>query len=62
MGKRVTAVHGDVANHEDLGRLFAQIKKQKRKIDILFANAGTAKDAPPGTVTEELFDGGIAQV
>src|SRR6267154_391990 len=62
MGKSVTAVQGDVANHDDLDRLFAQIKKQKRKIDILFANAGIAKDAPPGTITEELFDGGIAQV
>jgi NAD(P)-dependent dehydrogenase (short-subunit alcohol dehydrogenase family) len=51
-----------VANHDDLDRLFAQIKKQKGKLDILFANAGIAKDAPLGTITEELFDGGIAQV
>jgi len=57
MGKNVTAVQGDVANLDDLDRLFAQIKKQ-----ILFANAGIAKDAPLGTSTEELFDGGIAQV
>ena len=62
MGKNVTAVQGDVANLEDLDRLFAQIKKQKGKLDILFANAGIAKDAPPGTITEELFDGGVAQV
>jgi len=51
-----------VANLDDLDRLFAQIKKQKGKLDILFANAGIAKDAPPGTITEELFDGGVAQV
>ena len=62
MGKNVTAVQGDVANLDDLDRLFAQIKKGKGKLDILFANAGIAKDAPPGTITEELFDGGIAQV
>jgi len=62
IGKNVTAVQGDVANFDDLDRLFAQIKKQKGKIDILFANAGIAKDAPLGTSTEELFDGGIAQV
>jgi len=62
MGKNVTAVQGDVANLDDLDRLFAQIKKQKGKLDILFANAGIAKDAPPGTITEELFDGGVAQV
>jgi NAD(P)-dependent dehydrogenase (short-subunit alcohol dehydrogenase family) len=62
MGKNVTAVQGDVANLDDLNPLFAQIKKQKGKLDILFANAGIAKDAPLGTITEELFDGGIAQV
>jgi len=62
MGKNVTAVQGEVANFDDLDRLFAQIKKQKGKLDILFANAGIAKYAPLGTSTEELFDGGIAQV
>lgn len=62
MGKNVAAVQGDVANLDDLDRLFAQIKKQKGKLDILFANAGIAKYAPLGTITEELFDGGIAQV
>jgi NAD(P)-dependent dehydrogenase (short-subunit alcohol dehydrogenase family) len=62
MGKNVTAVQGDVANLDDLDRLFAQIKKQKGKIDILFANAGIAKYAPLGTITEELFDRSIAQV
>jgi NAD(P)-dependent dehydrogenase (short-subunit alcohol dehydrogenase family) len=62
MGENVTAVQGDVANLDDLNRLFAQIKKQKGKLDILFANAGIAKDAPLGTITEEFFDGRIAQL
>jgi NAD(P)-dependent dehydrogenase (short-subunit alcohol dehydrogenase family) len=62
IGKNVTAVQGDVANLDDLDRLFAQIKKQKGKIDILFANAGIAKYAQLGTITEEFFDGAIAQV
>ena len=61
MGKNVAAIPGDVANLDDLDRLLAQIKKQKGRIDILFANAGIAKYAPLGTRTEELFDGGIAQ-
>ena len=56
IGKNVTAVQGDVANLDDLDRLFAQIKKQKGKLDILFANAGIAKYAQLGTITEELFD------
>ena len=61
-GIGLATVQGDVANLDHLDRLFAQIKKQKGKLDILFANAGIAKYVPPGTITEELFDGGIAQV
>jgi NAD(P)-dependent dehydrogenase (short-subunit alcohol dehydrogenase family) len=52
--KNVAAIQGDVANLDDLDRLFAQIKKGMS--DILFANAGIAKYAPLGTITEELFD------
>lgn len=56
IGKNVTAVQGDVSNLADLDRLFAQIKKEKGKIDIVFANAGVAKYAPLGKITEELYD------
>jgi len=56
VGKNVTAVQGDVANLDDRDRLFAQIKKEKGKIDVLFANAGISKYAPLGTIAEELFD------
>src|SRR4026209_1309376 len=43
MGKNVTAVQGDVSNLDDLDRLFVQIKKEKGKLHILFANAGVAR-------------------
>ena len=56
IGKNVTAVQGDVSNLGDLDRLFAQIKKEKSKLDIVFANAGVAKYAPFGKITEELYD------
>jgi len=56
IGKNVTAVQGDISNLADLDRLFAQIKKEKGKIDIVFANAGVAKYAPLGKITEELYD------
>src|SRR3989454_5850079 len=56
IGKNVTAVQGDVSNLGDLDRLFAQIKKEKSKLDIVFANAGAAKYAPFGKITEELYD------
>jgi NAD(P)-dependent dehydrogenase (short-subunit alcohol dehydrogenase family) len=35
IGAKVTGVQGDVANLGDLGRLFAQIKQEKGKLDIL---------------------------
>jgi NAD(P)-dependent dehydrogenase (short-subunit alcohol dehydrogenase family) len=56
IGKNVTAIQGDVSNLDDLDRLFAQIKKEKGKIDIVFANAGVSRYAPLGTITEDFFD------
>jgi NAD(P)-dependent dehydrogenase (short-subunit alcohol dehydrogenase family) len=56
IGKNVTGVQGDVQKLADLDRLFAQIKREKGKLDIVFANAGVAKYAGLGSITEELFD------
>jgi NAD(P)-dependent dehydrogenase (short-subunit alcohol dehydrogenase family) len=56
IGRNVTGVQGDVSNLGDLDRLFAQIKKEKGRLDIVFANAGVAKYAPIGKITEELYD------
>ena len=56
IGKNVTGVQGDVAKLGDLDRLFSQIKREKGRLDIVFANAGVVKLAPLGTITEELYD------
>src|SRR2546422_555514 len=56
IGRNVTGVQGDVSNLGDLDRLFAQIKREKGKLDIVFANAGVAKYAPFGKITEEHYD------
>src|SRR5258708_36078436 len=56
IGKNVTAVQGDVASLSELDRLYDTVKKQNRKVDIIFANAGLAKLAPFGTVDEGFFD------
>src|ERR1700719_4110075 len=56
IGKNVTGVQGDVSKLADLDRLFAQIKREKGKLDVLFANAGVAKYARLGSITEQLFD------
>ena len=52
----MSAVQGDVSNLGDLDRLFANIKREKAKLDVVFANAGGAKFAPLGKITEEHFD------
>ena len=56
VGKNVTGVQGDVSNLGDLDRLFAQVKREKSKLDIVFANAGIATFAPLGTITEEHYN------
>src|SRR5262244_2046003 len=56
IGRNVTGVQGDVSNLGDLDRLFAQIKREKGKLDIVFANAGFARYVPLGSITEELYD------
>src|SRR6185436_1701919 len=54
--KNVTAVQGDVSKLSDLDRLFAQIKREQGRLDILFVNAGVARYAPLGSITEEFYD------
>jgi len=56
IGRNVTAVPGDVTRLADLDRLFATVKEQKGRIDIVFANAGFAEAAPLGDISEEQFD------
>ncbi len=56
LGDRATAIRGDVANLEDLDRLFAQVREQFGRVDVLFANAGIAPFVPSEAVTEEHFD------
>jgi NAD(P)-dependent dehydrogenase (short-subunit alcohol dehydrogenase family) len=56
IGKNATAVQGDVASLTDLDRLYDEINKQNRKIDVIFANAGIAQLAPFGTVGEKFYD------
>jgi NAD(P)-dependent dehydrogenase (short-subunit alcohol dehydrogenase family) len=55
IGRNVTSVQGDVSKLEDLDRLFARIKQEKGKLDVVFANAGIAQFAPLGQITEEHF-------
>src|SRR5580700_10790814 len=56
IGRHVTGVQGDVSNLGDLDRLFEQIKQEKGTLDIVFANAGVARYAPLGEITEDSYD------
>src|SRR5437763_12757587 len=54
IGRDVTGIQGDVSKLDDLDRLFTQIKREQGKLDIVFANAGVAKFAAFGEITEEF--------
>src|SRR5579864_2003332 len=56
IGKNVTGVRSDVSYLEDLDRLFAQIKREKGRLDIVFANAGVAEYARLGEINEDVYD------
>jgi NAD(P)-dependent dehydrogenase (short-subunit alcohol dehydrogenase family) len=56
IGRNVTGVQGDVSNLADLDRLYETVKKEKGKIDILFASAGIGELASIDDTTEEHFD------
>jgi NAD(P)-dependent dehydrogenase (short-subunit alcohol dehydrogenase family) len=56
IGRNVTGVQGDVSNLGDLDRLYAQIKREKGKLDIVFANAGATPRLPLGKITEEHYE------
>jgi NAD(P)-dependent dehydrogenase (short-subunit alcohol dehydrogenase family) len=56
IGKNVIGIQCDVSNLADLDRLYATVKQQKDRIDVLFANAGLLEFAPLGAITEAHFD------
>jgi NAD(P)-dependent dehydrogenase (short-subunit alcohol dehydrogenase family) len=56
IGRNVNAIRADVSNSGDLDQLFSRIKSERGKLDIVFANAGVAKYAALGDITEELYD------
>lgn len=56
IGRNVTGVVADSANLTDLDRLYATVRQEKGRVDVLFASAGTGEFAALGEVTEEHFD------
>ena len=56
IGRNVTAVQADVANPEELDKLFSRIEREKGRLDVVFANAGIARYAALGAITEDFYD------
>jgi NAD(P)-dependent dehydrogenase (short-subunit alcohol dehydrogenase family) len=56
IGKNVTAVQGDASKLEDLDRLYERVKREKGKVDIVFANAAVIEPASLADSTPESYD------
>jgi len=56
IGKGCIGVQGNVADMGDLDRLFKQIAEAHERLDIVFANAGTAQYAQMGQIDEGHFE------
>lgn len=59
IGRDVEAFRSDISRVEDLEALRVHIGKRYGRVDVVFANAGTAKPAPFEEVTEDDFDLGV---
>ena len=57
IGHDVAAIQSDVTKLDDLDRLFEAVKKEKGRVDILFANAGRADIGALEHVTEQDYVG-----
>src|SRR5258708_19662013 len=51
IGRNVTGVRGDAANLDDLDRLFDTVKREKGRIDVLYASPGMGEAVPLGQLT-----------
>jgi NAD(P)-dependent dehydrogenase (short-subunit alcohol dehydrogenase family) len=56
IGNGAVGVHADSANNEDLDKLFAQVKSEQGRLDVLVVNAGGGTMLPLGQITEEQID------
>jgi NAD(P)-dependent dehydrogenase (short-subunit alcohol dehydrogenase family) len=55
IGRNVTGVRADSADLADLDRLFETVRREKGRIDVLFASAGVGWWAPLAEVTPEHY-------
>ncbi len=56
IGRNISVAQGDIADLNDLDRLYDQVHNEKRKLDVLVASAGYVEIASAAVVTPEHFD------
>lgn len=56
IGNGAVGVQGDVSDLADLDRLYAEVKRDHGRVDVVFANAGVSESAPIGAIEEDHFD------
>jgi NAD(P)-dependent dehydrogenase (short-subunit alcohol dehydrogenase family) len=56
IGRNVSIVQGDSTNLADLDRLYAQIKAEKGKLDVVVVSAAYVEQVPLAAITPEHFD------
>ncbi len=54
--KNVTAIQSDASKLDQIDKVYEIIKKEKGKLDILFANAAIVGNVPLALITEKHFD------
>jgi NAD(P)-dependent dehydrogenase (short-subunit alcohol dehydrogenase family) len=60
LGNGAVAIQADVARLADLDRLYTEVSKKLGKIDVLFVNAGIAKNVPLAKETVDKWTKQIA--
>jgi NAD(P)-dependent dehydrogenase (short-subunit alcohol dehydrogenase family) len=56
IGNGVLAIQADVARLADMDKLYTEVSRKLGKIDVLFVNAGIAKNVPLAETSESVFD------
>ncbi len=56
IGGNATGVQADSTKMADLNKLYAEVKADAGRIDVLFANAGGGSHLPLGSITEEQYE------
>src|SRR5499425_1114944 len=56
IGNGALAIQADVAKLADLDKLYREVSQKLGKIDVLFVNAGVARNVPLAETAESTFD------